>query len=258
MSSHTTSGPLAAAAGNITIGGDLTVNRMGFGAMRLTGRGIWGPPADRPEADPSPPPRHRARRRFHRHGGLLRSRSVGRRSSRRRSIPTRRPRHRDQGRPRRPGPDRWMPNGQPGVPPPPAGGQPSAAQARAHRPLAAAPHRSRRCPRRAVRRDARVPARRVWSASRPLRGVGQPDRAGPAASVPIVSVQNRYNLTDREWEAEVDVLRARGHRVPALVPAVRRRPGRERPARPRGARGTGRRSTRSRSPGCSPARRPCW
>ncbi|WP_006246623.1 aldo/keto reductase [Mycolicibacterium tusciae] len=29
-----------------TIGGDLTVNRLGFGAMRLTGKGIWGPPAD--------------------------------------------------------------------------------------------------------------------------------------------------------------------------------------------------------------------
>jgi aryl-alcohol dehydrogenase-like predicted oxidoreductase len=28
------------------IGGDLTVNRLGFGAMRLTGKGIWGPPAD--------------------------------------------------------------------------------------------------------------------------------------------------------------------------------------------------------------------
>ena len=36
----------AAAAGTFTIGGDLTVNRMGFGAMRITGRGIWGPPKD--------------------------------------------------------------------------------------------------------------------------------------------------------------------------------------------------------------------
>jgi len=36
----------AAAAGTISIGGDLTVNRMGFGAMRITGDGIWGPPAD--------------------------------------------------------------------------------------------------------------------------------------------------------------------------------------------------------------------
>lgn len=36
----------AAAAGTLTIGGDLTVNRLGFGAMRLTGDGIWGPPKD--------------------------------------------------------------------------------------------------------------------------------------------------------------------------------------------------------------------
>jgi aryl-alcohol dehydrogenase-like predicted oxidoreductase len=33
--------------GEITIGGDLTVRRMGFGAMRITGPGVWGPPADR-------------------------------------------------------------------------------------------------------------------------------------------------------------------------------------------------------------------
>jgi pyridoxine 4-dehydrogenase len=36
----------AAQAGTITLGGDLTVNRMGYGAMRITGKGIWGPPAD--------------------------------------------------------------------------------------------------------------------------------------------------------------------------------------------------------------------
>ncbi|HEY1282439.1 MAG TPA: aldo/keto reductase [Acidimicrobiales bacterium] len=40
----------AAASGTIDIGGDLTVNRLGFGAMRLTGRGIWGEPRDRDEA----------------------------------------------------------------------------------------------------------------------------------------------------------------------------------------------------------------
>jgi aryl-alcohol dehydrogenase-like predicted oxidoreductase len=39
----------AASAGTITIGGDLTVNRLGFGAMRITGKGIWGEPADRAE-----------------------------------------------------------------------------------------------------------------------------------------------------------------------------------------------------------------
>lgn len=31
------------------VGGDLTVNRLGFGAMRLTGKGVWGPPDDRDE-----------------------------------------------------------------------------------------------------------------------------------------------------------------------------------------------------------------
>ena len=36
----------AAQAGTFTLGGDLTVNRMGYGAMRITGPGIWGPPAD--------------------------------------------------------------------------------------------------------------------------------------------------------------------------------------------------------------------
>ena len=36
--------------GTIDVGGDLTVNRLGFGAMRITGDGIWGPPADRDEA----------------------------------------------------------------------------------------------------------------------------------------------------------------------------------------------------------------
>ena len=36
----------AAQAGMISLGGDLTVNRIGYGAMRITGKGIWGPPAD--------------------------------------------------------------------------------------------------------------------------------------------------------------------------------------------------------------------
>ncbi len=33
-----------------TIGGDLNVNRLGYGAMRITGKGIWGPPKDKNEA----------------------------------------------------------------------------------------------------------------------------------------------------------------------------------------------------------------
>ena len=38
--------PNAAEAGTIDVGGDLTVNLLGFGAMRITGDGIWGEPAD--------------------------------------------------------------------------------------------------------------------------------------------------------------------------------------------------------------------
>ncbi len=46
---HTIQQP-ATASGTFTIGGDLTVYRLGFGTMRLTGPGIWGSPADKHEA----------------------------------------------------------------------------------------------------------------------------------------------------------------------------------------------------------------
>ena len=40
----------ASAAGSVSLGGELTVNRLGYGAMRITGDGIWGPPKDRAAA----------------------------------------------------------------------------------------------------------------------------------------------------------------------------------------------------------------
>src|ERR1700704_6252005 len=40
----------SAQSGTFKIGGDIQINRLGFGAMRITGPGIWGEPADRPEA----------------------------------------------------------------------------------------------------------------------------------------------------------------------------------------------------------------
>src|SRR6476661_6935418 len=40
----------AALSGTVTLGGELTINRLGFGAMRITGEGIWGPPRDKKEA----------------------------------------------------------------------------------------------------------------------------------------------------------------------------------------------------------------
>ena len=45
MSAHLQNPP-ASLAGTVLFGGELTVNRLGFGAMRLTGEGIWGPPED--------------------------------------------------------------------------------------------------------------------------------------------------------------------------------------------------------------------
>ena len=40
----------ASLAGSVSLGGEVSVNRLGFGAMRLTGEGIWGPPKNRAEA----------------------------------------------------------------------------------------------------------------------------------------------------------------------------------------------------------------
>jgi pyridoxine 4-dehydrogenase len=40
----------ATPGGTITLGGDITVNRLGYGAMRIVGKGVWGEPADRDEA----------------------------------------------------------------------------------------------------------------------------------------------------------------------------------------------------------------
>jgi aryl-alcohol dehydrogenase-like predicted oxidoreductase len=40
----------AAVSGTVTLGGELPVNRLGFGAMRITGEGVWGPPKDRKQA----------------------------------------------------------------------------------------------------------------------------------------------------------------------------------------------------------------
>src|SRR5215475_3150650 len=47
---HTFADHPAAKAGQFLIGDDLRVNRLGFGAMRITGKGVWGEPSDRREA----------------------------------------------------------------------------------------------------------------------------------------------------------------------------------------------------------------
>ncbi len=50
MSSKTLTTPDASAGGSFLLGGDLKINRLGFGAMRITGSGIWGEPRDPGEA----------------------------------------------------------------------------------------------------------------------------------------------------------------------------------------------------------------
>jgi pyridoxine 4-dehydrogenase len=50
MTTSTISTVNAAASGTFAIGGDLTVNRLGYGSMRITGDGIWGEPKDRETA----------------------------------------------------------------------------------------------------------------------------------------------------------------------------------------------------------------
>jgi pyridoxine 4-dehydrogenase len=45
-----TTSTVAQSSGTFELGGDLTVNRLGFGAMRITGEGVWGPPEDHDES----------------------------------------------------------------------------------------------------------------------------------------------------------------------------------------------------------------
>ncbi len=196
-----THGSPAAAAGTITLGGDLTVNRMGFGAMRLTGKGIWGAPKDRQEAirvlqravdlgvnfidtaySYGP---HVAEQliadALYPYPGLV--------------IAT-------KGGLERPGPDQWVENGRPEF---------------LRRNLEESLQRLRldRIELWQLHRiDPKVPAQEQFEAVREfqreglIRHVGlsevtveEIDRARKV--LPIVSVQNLYNVTNRKWEDEV-------------------------------------------------------
>ena len=193
----------AAAAGTFAIGGDLTVNRMGYGAMRITGRGIFGPPADPEEckrvlrravdlgvdfidtADSYGPyvSEELIAQALHPYpAGLVIATKAGL---------------------ERPGPDKWTPNGRP-------------------------EYIRRECER-SLRRlrleridlfqlhriDTRVPEDEQFGVLAELAregkvrhvGLSEVDTAAVERArrvVPIASVQNRYNVADREWESTVD------------------------------------------------------
>jgi aryl-alcohol dehydrogenase-like predicted oxidoreductase len=198
----------AAAAGTITIGGDLTVNRMGFGAMRLTGKGIWGRPKDPAEAvrvlqtavelgvnffdtaDSYGPhvSEELIAEALHPYPGLV--------------IAT-------KGGLERPGPDRWVENGRPEYLRERLQG--SLRRLRVERIDLWQLHRV----------DPKVPAREQFEAVREFQREGLIHHVGLSEVsiedieharevLPIVSVQNRYNVTDRAWEKEVDYCEREG------------------------------------------------
>lgn len=202
MTTVKTHGVPAAAAGPITLGGELTVNRMGFGAMRLTGPGVWGPPKDPKEtvrvlqravelgvnfidtADSYGP--HVSEQliadALYPYPGLV--------------IAT-------KGGFERPGPGRWVMNGRPEY-------------LRAQ--LEGSLERLRRDyldVYQLHRIDPKVPEEEQFAALRAFRDEGLVRQVGLSEVseeeverarrvVPIVSVQNEYNIADRKWEAEVD------------------------------------------------------
>ena len=208
MTTVKTRGVPAAAAGTITLGGGLTVNRMGFGAMRLTGKGIWGPPKHPEEAirvlqravelgvnfidtaDSYGP--HVAEQliadALYPYPGLV--------------IAT-------KGGLERPGPDQWVENGRPEY-------------LREH--LEGSLKRLRRDYidlYQLHRIDPKVPAEEQFAALREFQNEGLVKQVGLSEVsledverarkvVPIVSVQNRYNVTDRKWETEVDYCEREG------------------------------------------------
>jgi pyridoxine 4-dehydrogenase len=197
----------AAAAGQFTIG-DIAVNRLGFGAMRVTGPGIWGPPVDRAEAlrtlrrlpelgvdfidtaDSYGPEvsEELIREALHPYRGML--------------IAT-------KGGLTRPGPDQWVPDGR--------------------------PEYLRQCVQASLRRlgveridlwqlhriDPAVPQREQFEVMREMRNeglirhvglseVGIDEIEAAREVLPIATVQNRYNLVDRASEAVLDHCSAQG------------------------------------------------
>jgi aryl-alcohol dehydrogenase-like predicted oxidoreductase len=202
QSGRTTHTP-AAAAGSITLGGTITVNRMGFGAMRLTGRGIWGEPRDRAEAvrvlrravelgvnfidtadsyGPNVSEEIIAEALYPYPEGLV--------------IAT-------KGGLERPGPDQWVENGRPEHLRKQLQGSLRRLRLdridlwQLHRIDPAVPADEQFGVMAEFQRDGLV--RLVGLSEVPVADIERARR-----SLDIVSLQNRYNVTDREWEAEVD------------------------------------------------------
>lgn len=203
MNTPQTTGMPAAAAGTIALGGTLRVNRMGFGAMRLTGKGIFGAPADRDEC-------RRVLRRAVALGVTFidTADSYGPGVSEEIIAEALHPYPAGlviatKGGLERPGPDQWTPNGRPEHLR--AVCEQSLQRLRLERIDLYQLHRI----------DSDVPEADQFGVLADLRREGkiafvglsevtvdQIERARQA--LPIVSVQNKYNVTDRTWDDVVD------------------------------------------------------
>ena len=201
--------PLAAAAGTITIGGDLTVRRLGFGAMRITGQGIWGEPANREEAKAT------LRRALELGINLIDTADAyGPEVSERLIAETLYPYPQGlviatKGGLVRPGPDQWEPDGRPEHLR--AALEGSLKRLRLERIDIYQFHRP----------DPKVPLEDSLGTLAKLQAAGKirhigisnvtaEELARARQIVPIVSVQNRYNLTDRASEDLVAICEREG------------------------------------------------
>ncbi len=204
MAERSTTTINAAAAGTIPIGGDLPVNRFGFGAMRLTGRGIWGEPEDREECK-------RVLRRAVELGINLidTADSYGPEVSERLIAETLYPYPDDlviatKGGLTRPGPSRWVPNGRPDHLR--AACEGSLKRLRVNQIDVYQFHR----PDPSVPFEESVGALVALKAEGKIRHIGlsnvDVDEIERAEKLtPIVSVQNRYSLRDRTSESVLEV-----------------------------------------------------
>ncbi len=204
MADRTTTTLNASAAGTIAIGGDLTVHRFGFGAMRLTGPGIWGEPEDPEEC------RRVLRRALALGINLIdTANSYGPEVSERLIAETLYPYPDDlviatKGGLTRPGPGQWVPNGRPDHLRKAFEG--SLRRLRVDQIDVYQLHRP----------DPDVPLEESVGALVELKDEGKIrhiglsnvdiDQIEPAEKLtPIVSVQNRYSLLDRTSESVLEV-----------------------------------------------------
>ncbi|HWJ22627.1 MAG TPA: aldo/keto reductase [Gemmatimonadaceae bacterium] len=199
----------AALAGTITLGGDLVVNRMGYGAMRVTGKGIFGPPADPAECK-------RVLRRAAELGVdfIDTAESYGPHVSEELIAEALHPYPEGlviatKGGLERPGPDQWVPNGRPDFLRRNLDG--SLRRLKLERIDLWQLHRI----------DSKVPEDEQFGVLADfvregkvrhvgLSEVGVEEIKRARRVVPIVSVQNRYNVLDREWESTVEYCEREG------------------------------------------------